>query len=60
MATLWFQESPGLGAGRQPATGDLESRISFGVKNIDQNQARGKNKESRQTQEYKVGKYSLG
>lgn len=40
--------------------GDLESRISFGVKNIDQNQTRGKNKESRQTGVYKVSKYSLG
>ena len=38
--------------------GDLGSKISVGVKNIDRNQVTGKSKESRQTQIYKVGKYS--
>ena len=57
---LQVRKNPTSSVNYKPVTGDLESRISFGVKNIDQNEARGKNKESRQTQEYKVGKYSLG
>lgn len=39
---------------------DLGSKTSLGIKNIDRNQVKGKSKESRHTQIYKVGKYGWG